>query len=258
MYDSIPTWISRWSVASALTGVLATVLLLGLPVRAKTDHGDLVGQARVIDGDTVEISGRHVRLEGIDAPEMAQTCTDHTGGSWRCGQDAARALERLVAGHSLTCEDKGTDKYGRMLGVCFSGSRDVNAEMVRQGLAWAFVKYSRSYVREEAEARALHIGIWQGERKACLGLPGRTLGRSRGHRTARLCHQRQRLRQRPHLPPAVEHLVRQGPHRREQGRTVVLQRGRGIGRRLASSRDPLSLPLFTLHKRGILTRIYAS
>jgi len=165
MYDSIPTWISRWSVASALTGVVATVLLLGLPVRAKTDHGNLIGQARVIDGDTVEISGRHVRLEGIDAPEMAQTCTDRTGANWRCGQDAARALERLVGDHSVTCEDKGTDKYGRMLGVCFSGSRDVNAEMVRKGLAWAFVKYSRSYVREEAEARALHIGIWQGNTK---------------------------------------------------------------------------------------------
>lgn len=169
MSDSKILWLSRWSVASALVGGLACVLLLFLPVRTTTARGTapgpLVGQARVIDGDTVEISGRHVRLEGIDAPEMAQTCTNHAGGSWRCGQDAARALERLVAGHSLTCEDRGTDKYGRMLGVCFSGTRDVNAEMVRQGLAWAFVKYSRSYVHEEAEARALHIGIWQGEAK---------------------------------------------------------------------------------------------
>ncbi len=169
MSDSKILWYSRWSVASALVGGLACVLLLFLPVRTTTARGTapgpLVGQARVIDGDTVEISGRHVRLEGIDAPEMAQTCTNHAGGSWRCGQDAARALERLVAGHSLTCEDRGTDKYGRMLGVCFSGTRDVNAEMVRQGLAWAFVKYSRSYVHEEAEARALHIGIWQGEAK---------------------------------------------------------------------------------------------
>ena len=40
---------------------------------------------------------------------------------------------------------------------------DINAEMVREGYAWAFVKYSTSYVQEEAEARALHIGIWQGK-----------------------------------------------------------------------------------------------
>jgi endonuclease YncB( thermonuclease family) len=165
MYDSIPHWIARWSVASALTGVFATLLLVILPADANTDQRPLVGQARVIDGDTIEISGRHVRLEGIDAPEMVQTCSDRAGNAWPCGRTAAKALEHLVAGGSLTCNDQGTDKYGRMLGVCFSGTRDVNAEMVRQGLAWAFVKYSRSYVREEAEARALHIGIWQGEAK---------------------------------------------------------------------------------------------
>ena len=165
MSDSATRLLARRSVASALTGVLAIALLAVLPGHAKTDRGPLVGQARVIDGDTVEIAGRHVRLEGIDAPEMAQTCSDRAGATWRCGRDAARALERLVADNDLTCEDKGTDKYGRMLGVCFAGARDVNAEMVRRGFAWAFVKYSRSYVREEAEARGLNAGIWQGEAK---------------------------------------------------------------------------------------------
>jgi endonuclease YncB( thermonuclease family) len=163
MYDSATRLLARRSVASALTGVLVIALLSVLPGHAKTDQGPLVGQARVIDGDTVEIAGRHVRLEGIDAPEMAQTCTDRVGDTWRCGQDAARTLERLMAGNALSCEDKGTDKYGRMLGVCFAGTRDVNAEMVRNGFAWAFVKYSRSYVHEEAEARARKAGIWQGE-----------------------------------------------------------------------------------------------
>jgi hypothetical protein len=36
--------------------------------------GDLIGQANVIDGDTIEIHAKHIRLWGIDAPESAQLC----------------------------------------------------------------------------------------------------------------------------------------------------------------------------------------
>ena len=61
----------------------------------------------------------------------------------------------------MRCDSRGTDKYGRTLAICFSGATDINAEMVRRGLAWAFVKYSRVYVAEEAEARARGVGIWQ-------------------------------------------------------------------------------------------------
>jgi hypothetical protein len=50
-----------------------------------------------------------------------------------------------------------------MLGLCSLGAIDLNAEMVRRGLAWAFVKYSRTYVDAEAEARTLRLGIWDGE-----------------------------------------------------------------------------------------------
>jgi hypothetical protein len=63
----------------------------------------------------------------------------------------------------VTCDDRGLDKYGRRLSVCLVDGKDVNAAMVRQGLAWAFVRYSQLYVKEEALARAEGIGIWQGE-----------------------------------------------------------------------------------------------
>jgi endonuclease YncB( thermonuclease family) len=39
----------------------------------------IVGKAWVIDGDTINISGTHIRLEGIDAPELDQPCTDSKG-----------------------------------------------------------------------------------------------------------------------------------------------------------------------------------
>ena len=126
-------------------------------------HGALAGPATVIDGDTLAISGLRVRLEGIDAPEAGQTCGSAAAGPWRCGTEASGALARFIQGKDMRCESRGLDKYGRTLGVCFVGDQDVNAWMVRQGYAWAFVKYSTTYVKEEAAARAERLGIWQGE-----------------------------------------------------------------------------------------------
>ena len=79
------------------------------------------------------------------------------------GGAATAALERLIAGWPARCDRRGTDKYSRILAVCFVRGRDINAEMVRQGHAWAFVRYSTSYVKEETAAKAERLGIWQGE-----------------------------------------------------------------------------------------------
>ncbi len=121
------------------------------------------GRAAVVDGDTLDLGTVRIRLEGIDAPELSQTCGRRWIGTWRCGDAAAKALRRLVDGQSIRCESRGRDKYKRVLGVCFAGSTDINAEMVRLGHAWAFVKYSRTYVPVEAEARVTRAGIWQGD-----------------------------------------------------------------------------------------------
>jgi endonuclease YncB( thermonuclease family) len=163
MYGFTTRCLVRRHVAAALAGVLAWGILLFIPDSSTAARNGLEGAARVVDGDTLDIAGERVRLEGIDAPEMAQSCPRRFIGSWACGKAAARALEELVAGHEVGCQSHGTDKYGRMLGVCFVAGRDINAEMVREGHAWAFVKYSTSYVGEEARARALRIGIWQGD-----------------------------------------------------------------------------------------------
>lgn len=168
MYSYQTQWLYRRPVASALVGVLALALLSLLPAapsaaRPPDGAGAVTGLARVIDGDTIVIDGEHVRLEGIDAPEAAQSCGRRSGGTWKCGNAASEALAALVARRQVTCESRGNDKYGRMLGVCLVDGVDINAKMVREGFAWAFVKYSRSYVQEEAEARTAKVGIWQGE-----------------------------------------------------------------------------------------------
>jgi endonuclease YncB( thermonuclease family) len=119
------------------------------------------GVARVLDGDTIELAGVRVRLEGIDAPEGGQRCNRKGYGEWDCGQASSHALKLLAGGREVVCEDRGFDKYNRTLGICYTDGRDINAAMVRAGLAWAYVKYSTAYVAEEAEARTAQRGVWQ-------------------------------------------------------------------------------------------------
>jgi endonuclease YncB( thermonuclease family) len=124
-------------------------------------HGDIVGRARVIDGDTIDIAGARIRLRGIDAPESNQTCTDSGNRAWRCGRAATHELIDHIAGRPLKCESAGFDRYRRVLAVCaVPDGSDVNAWMVRQG--WALAYYSAAYRSEEAQAHAAKRGIWAG------------------------------------------------------------------------------------------------
>lgn len=130
------------------------------------EASSLSGPARAVDGDTIEIGAERIRLEGIDAPELAQSCARADRTPWPCGKAARQALVALIAGRDVTCQSKGRDKYGRLLAICFAGGDDLNAAMVRTGNAWAFVKYSSSYTAEEQDARRRRAGVWQGESEA--------------------------------------------------------------------------------------------
>ncbi|WP_405402551.1 thermonuclease family protein [Paracoccus sp. Ld10] len=82
----------------------------------------LGGGARVIDGDTLDVDGKRVRLHGIDAPESNQT-RRHQLRVGECGVEATRALERLIGISAVTCEKRATDRYGRMVATCDAGGR---------------------------------------------------------------------------------------------------------------------------------------
>lgn len=123
----------------------------------------LIGPAQVTDGDSIVVGGVRVRLEGIDAPETKQMCSTADGRPWPCGLTAARTLRSMIGNNEVRCDKRGHDKYGRVLAVCSVGDTVLNEAMVRRGLAWAFVRYSRAYSRVEGIARSERIGIWQGE-----------------------------------------------------------------------------------------------
>jgi endonuclease YncB( thermonuclease family) len=156
-------WLCRSRAASALAGILALGAVALIAAFGSAAAPAIVGAARVVDGDTLDIAGVRVRLEGIDAPEIAQICPRRITGTWPCGKVAAAALTKLIGKERVACESRGTDRYGRMLGVCFVDGHDIDEAMVRNGLAWAFVRYSTRYVQEETEARALKVGIWQAD-----------------------------------------------------------------------------------------------
>lgn len=119
------------------------------------------GPARVVDGDTIHVASHRIRLEGIDAPEKAQACPAGGGRTWSCGEAAASHLADLIAGRDVTCRVLETDGYGRLIALCRAGATELNRDMVESGYAWAFVKYSRRFVAEEARAKAAREGVWR-------------------------------------------------------------------------------------------------
>ncbi|MDN5874858.1 MAG: thermonuclease family protein, partial [Sinobacteraceae bacterium] len=122
----------------------------------------MAGHARLVDGDTIEIAGQSVRLHGIDAPESSQHCLDVDGNLFSCGGLAADTLGRMIAGRKVVCTGDERDRYGRLIAVCRVGGVDLNARMVRLGLAVAYVKYSDDYLPHEVEAAEAHRGLWAG------------------------------------------------------------------------------------------------
>lgn len=121
-----PRRLPRWWLAAAL-------LASGVPCAGMAAPSTVEGVARVIDGDTLELAGERIRLWGIDAPERSQTCR-LAAQAWRCGEDAARALDRLLKGRAVRCKPQGRDRYSRLVAVCMAAGSDIGAAMAAPGL----------------------------------------------------------------------------------------------------------------------------
>lgn len=126
----------------------------------------VIGRASVIDGDTIEIHGERIRLNGIDAPESRQLCRDSKGKEYRCGQAAALALsDYLAASRPTRCVEVDRDRYRRVVADCSrADGANVAAWLVRKGHALDWPHYSKGrYEAEQRAARDAGAGIWQGE-----------------------------------------------------------------------------------------------
>lgn len=144
--------------AAVALALIATVFV-SFPASA----AEITGAARVIDGDTVDIGPVRIRLHGIDAPESDQTCARVGGGTWNCGTASTKRLANLIDGETISCSALERDHYGRVIAVCYQNDVDLNALLVREGLAWAFTHFSEDYASLEVTARAAGVGVWQAE-----------------------------------------------------------------------------------------------
>lgn len=138
---------------------IAILIIAVLPASA---IAGLVGSVQVIDADTWDVGGERVRLFGIDAPEIAQTCRDARNKSWSCGEWATDQVRDRFEGHVVTCERLGTDKYQRTIARCFDDGLDVARDMVSNGLAFAFRRFSSDYVLDEKAAAIRMVGLHAG------------------------------------------------------------------------------------------------
>jgi endonuclease YncB( thermonuclease family) len=128
---------------------------------------EIAGQARIIDGDTIDIADERIRLIGIDAPEDGQVCLDGAR-EWPCGEAAAEALQALTEGAPIRCEVYGRDRSQRALAVCYADDVNLNSTMVRSGAALAWYPDrgavpGPSYAAEQTEAESVGTGMWRGE-----------------------------------------------------------------------------------------------
>jgi endonuclease YncB( thermonuclease family) len=157
---------SRWrGVALGAVFSFAGIALVGLGLPAnlfgsapqEQDWTARAAAVRVVDGDTLRLGERTLRLSGLLSPERGQTCRTAGGVGFDCGATAAEALARLVQGHDLGCRVRGRDRFGRALGVCEAAGVEVNAALVSAG--WALAGDSTMAPLEQA-ARQAGRGLW--------------------------------------------------------------------------------------------------
>ena len=142
-------------------------IMLLLAIFAVNSYAEIVGKANVTDGDTIVINDIRIRFTGSDAPESyffgkTQTCFDENGKEWECGRAATKKLKQLINNQTVRCSDEGQDRYGRTLGICYVGDMDLQAEMVKSGMAVAYLRYSDRYEQQQNYAKKVKAGMWSG------------------------------------------------------------------------------------------------
>lgn len=145
--------------------LLATLLISGSSFANSLRHVD-----QVIDGDTIILDGNeYVRLIGINTPE-----THHPKKPVQCyGKEASDYLKQRLEGKDVRLEygSERLDKYNRTLGFIHLGRTFINAEMVKEGYAFAYTrfpfKYEKKFVKLQKKAEKKDLGLWHSCEVTC-------------------------------------------------------------------------------------------
>ena len=134
---------------------------------------EIYGTPKIIDGDTVHIVNKKIRLEGIDAPEIRQQCKKpflkisviigfEFTKDYSCGVISKMKLINKIDNTKIKCISSSKDKYKRYLATCYKDKLNINKWMVRNGYAVAYKRYSKDYVKDEEYAKENKLGLWKG------------------------------------------------------------------------------------------------
>ena len=131
---------------------------------------NIIGIAEVIDGDTIKIGSKKIRLLGIDAPEQKQICKKtflsissvSFKKEYPCGEISTNFLRKKIDNQMVNCKSVGMDRYKRHIAECFKGKKNINASMVQNGHAVAYRKYSAKFISNENNAKKEKLGLWAG------------------------------------------------------------------------------------------------
>ena len=131
--------------------VFILIILFLLPVTNIGNAKTILGQAKIIDGDTIHIKSNKIRLHGIDAPETKQTCKIDNE-DWYCGKQSTKELKNLINNQKVECIANDIDRYKRYIAICSVNEININQWMVRNGWAIAYRYYSKDYIVDEEYA----------------------------------------------------------------------------------------------------------
>lgn len=128
--------------------------LLAVPALAQSVLTGKVTHVR--DGDTIEVEGVPIRLNGVSAPERGKPF----------GPEATAFMRDLVDGKPVRCELTGDTTYDRQVGTCYLDGVDISITIIRAGLALDCPRYSGGrYAADETAAKDTGI-------KQAYTLPG--------------------------------------------------------------------------------------
>ena len=155
LLGSVFVTIASLGVVAVLAFALRPGSLMGSAPLTQ-DWRALPAEVLVVDGETLRLGERVLRLYGMAAPVRGQAC----GMVADCGGMAANELARLVRERAVECRIQGQDRFGRALGSCRAGGIDVNASLVAAGWATVDEQAMPSLAPIEASARAAGLGMW--------------------------------------------------------------------------------------------------
>ena len=113
-------------------------------------------QVAVVDGGTLRLRDRVLRLQGITPPARGTVCG---GREEDCAAAATNALAALVKETPVACRVTGADRLGRSYAVCQARGTELNLAIVAAG--WARADETQPALkRAEEAARAEHRGVW--------------------------------------------------------------------------------------------------